>query len=65
MKHTVYFIRLAACVLLVLAGTACPHSSSQPAIKELRQDIIIVVPQSKTTPEPSQKSGEQPQAPRP
>ncbi|MBB5031565.1 hypothetical protein [Prosthecobacter vanneervenii] len=65
MKHIVYFIRLAACVLLVLAGTACPHSSSQPAIKELRQDIIIVVPQTQTTPEPPQKSGEQPQPSRP
>ena len=52
-------------ILLVLTGTACPRSSSQPAIKELRQEFIIVVPQTKTTPEPSQKSGEQPQPPRP
>jgi len=65
MKPLVHLIRLAACGLLVLAGTACPRSSSQPAIKELRQEFIIVVPQTKTTPEQSKETGAQPQPPHP
>ncbi|WP_395734219.1 hypothetical protein [Prosthecobacter sp.] len=65
MKTIVHLIRLAACGLLVLAGTACPRSSSQPAIKELRQEFIIVVPQTNTKPKESQDLGTQPQPPRP
>jgi hypothetical protein len=65
MKTIVHFIRLAACALLVLTGTACPRSSSQPAIKELRQEIIIVVPQTNVRPEKPLHPGDQPQPPHP
>ncbi len=65
MKNIVHFIRLAASALLVLTGTACPRSSSQPAIKELRQEFIIVVPQTHVTPEKPLRPGDQPQPPHP
>jgi len=65
MKNIVHFVRLAACALLVLTGTACPRSSSQPAIKELRQEFIIVVPQTNVPPEQPLHPGDQPQPPRP
>jgi hypothetical protein len=65
MKQIVYFIRLAASALLVLTGTACPRSSSQPAIQELRQEFIIVAPQINATPEQPPHPGDQPQPPRP
>ena len=65
MKNIIHFIRLAACSLLVLTGTACPRSSSQPAIKELRQEFIIVVPQTNATPEKPLHPGDQPQPPHP
>jgi len=65
MKNIVHFIRLAAYALLVLTGTACPRSSSQPAIKELRQEFIIVVPQTNATSERPLHPGDQPQPPHP
>jgi len=65
MKTIVHFSRLAACALLVLTGTSCPRSSSQPAIKELRQEIIIVVPQTNVRPEKPLHPGDQPQPPHP
>ena len=65
MKNIVHSIRLAASALLVLTGTACPRSSSQPAIKELRQEFIIVVPQTHVTPEKPLRPGDQPQPPHP
>ena len=65
MKNIVHFIRMAASALLVLTGTACPRSSSQPAIKELRQEFIIVVPQTHVTPEKPLRPGDQPQPPHP
>ena len=65
MKNIAPFIRMAASTLLVLAGTACPRSSSQPAIKELRQEFIIVVPQTNATPEKPLHPGDQPQTPHP
>ena len=65
MKNIFHFIRLATCALLVLTGTACPRSSSQPAIKELRQEFIIVVPQTNIPPEQPLHPGDQPQPPHP
>ena len=65
MKNIAHFIRMAASALLVLSGTACPRSSSQPAIKELRQEFIIVVPQTNATPEKPLHPGDQPQPPHP
>jgi len=65
MKNIVHFVWLAACALLVLIGTSCPRSSSQPAIKELRQEFIIVVPQTNVPPEQPLHPGDQPQPPRP
>jgi hypothetical protein len=65
MKNIVHFIKLAACALLVLTGTACPRSSSQPAIKELRQEFIIVVPQTTVRPEKPLHPVDQPQPPHP
>ena len=65
MKNIFHFIRIAASALLVLTGTACPRSSSQPAIKELRQEFIIVVPQTHVTPEQPLHPGDQPQPPHP
>ena len=65
MKNIVHFIRMAATALLVLTGTASPRSSSQPAIKELRQEFIIVVPQTHVTPEKPLRPGDQPQPPHP
>ena len=65
MKTIVHFIRMAASALFVLTGTACPRSSSQPAIKELRQEFIIVVPQTHVTPEKPLNHGDQPQPPHP
>jgi hypothetical protein len=65
MKNIVHCIKLAAFALLVLTGTACPRSSSQPAIQELRQEFIIVVPRINATPQQPQHPGDQPQPPRP
>jgi hypothetical protein len=65
MKQIVLFSKPAACVLLALTGTACPHSSSQPAIQELRQEFIIVAPQTNTTPEQPAHPSDQSQPPRP
>ena len=61
MKTIVHFIRLVASALLVLTGTACPRSSSQPAIKELRQEFIIIVPQTNVPPEKPLHPCDQPQ----
>jgi hypothetical protein len=65
MKQIVHFIRLAACALLILTGTACPRSSPQPAVNELRQEFIIVAPQTNAVPEQPQHPGDQPQPLRP
>jgi len=65
MKTIVHFVWMAASALLVLTCTACPHSSSQPAIKELRQEFIIVVPQTNVRPEKPLHPDAQPQPPHP